>query len=450
MSQEPASSRRGTGGAWGAKPPRTNIDTTVERSRILPHQPTTLGWVVRASGGEQARRRVPLNLSLVIDVSGSMGGGKLARAQEAATWILSQLGPQDTVSVVSFASDVRVVVPATTMLDARLEVIAGAVAGLSAHGGTNLSGGWSEGVYQVQRRHQAGAANRVILLTDGAANQGVTQPVKLCGMVRQAGQDGAQPVSTSTVGVGAGFEEDLLLAMAKEGRGAFHYAADAGGIADSFADELTTAGQLIAQNVTLELRPAPGVQQIRQLSGHPATWDAQERLLTIRLGDVSAGTYRQAGVEFVVDDCAATAELPVLSGVVRWLDLGEEGACHREQRLRASVAVDPELEAPDPAVVHELAVLRLGRARRKALRHADAGRIDLALGVLTLARAAAGQSLVGADARAQEHLAGLARLERLLRHEPQSYGAGTVARKQAMTETYHAGSATIRMGCKRA
>jgi Ca-activated chloride channel family protein len=416
------------------------VESFLERPRVAVGE-AAVGWILRVTGEAGASTRIPINLALVIDVSGSMAGEKLARVKQAARWVVEHLQPTDTVSVVAFEADVRVVVPARAVGD-RQPILDG-IASLQAGGGTNLSGGWSEGVFQVQRHHRRQAANRVILLTDGEANRGVIDPAKLCAVARQACVGDSQPVSTTTVGVGQRFHEDLLLDMAKEGGGAFYYVASAASIGDCFQTELASVGELIAQNVTLELKPAPWVKELKQLTSHPARWEGEDHVFTVRLGDLSAGGTRQAGLELQAVTEEVADEWPLLAGTLRWLDLSGETPQPRQQSVRVGVAVGAEASAVDATVERELAVLRIARARRKAIRLADARQLDEALAVLGLARQAAQQGLLSSDGRVADHLASLARLERVLRDEPGSYGPLTQSRKEAVSETYHMSTATL-------
>ena len=152
--------------------------------------------------------RLPVNVSFVIDRSGSMQGAKLDYTRQAVKFALGHLDRDDTASVVVFDDQVDLLVPAAKVENK--EQLIQAVSALRAGNTTNLSGGMLAGVEQVRENLVAGQVNRVILLTDGMANEGITDPTRLTAMVKELrGSD----LTLSTLGVGEGFEEDLLLSL---------------------------------------------------------------------------------------------------------------------------------------------------------------------------------------------------------------------------------------------
>src|SRR6478752_6448249 len=160
-----------------------------------------VGMLVTLSA-DAPTQRPPINVALVLDRSGSMSGTPLAAAREAAARFASFLTGHDRLSIVAFDDQVR--------------TIFGPV---QAGGSTNLSGGWLKGRKLVEKDLVEGT-NRVVLLTDGQANVGVIDPAKLVGLA-QAGV--AKGVSTTCIGFGAGFNEDLLEPMASAGAGNYWY-----------------------------------------------------------------------------------------------------------------------------------------------------------------------------------------------------------------------------------
>ncbi len=126
---------------------------------------------------EGERKRVPVNVALVIDRSGSMAGEKLERAKEAAIAALERLNADDIVSVVLFDETVDVLIPATKLTDK--ESVRAAIRTVVVRGGTALFAGVSKGAAEVRKFHDKGRINRVILLTDGQANVGPSSPSEI-------------------------------------------------------------------------------------------------------------------------------------------------------------------------------------------------------------------------------------------------------------------------------
>ena len=138
------------------------------------------GFIVRALLELEGKaptpdNRIPLNLAVVLDRSGSMAGDKLDAARDAAAMLVQRLHPDDTVSVVAYDDGVTTVAePATGDAQASLSA---RIRHIEPGGSTNLSGGWLRGRELVARGKREGGVNRIMLLTDGLANCGITDPV---------------------------------------------------------------------------------------------------------------------------------------------------------------------------------------------------------------------------------------------------------------------------------
>lgn len=188
---------------------------SVSTSFAATHDRHRVGLLVTLTADPLEARR-PVNVALVLDRSGSMEGAPLAHARDAALRFAGFLTARDRLAVVAFADEARLLFgpgPGNAPEAQR------ALRELTARGSTNLSGGWLEAHRQVSREPVEGT-NRVLLLTDGQANRGVVEPAPLQEMVRGAA---AQGVSTSCIGFGTEFNEDLLRAMSDAGRGHFWY-----------------------------------------------------------------------------------------------------------------------------------------------------------------------------------------------------------------------------------
>lgn len=271
----------------------------MKTSVLLDHEPVADGgYLVRALlriEGEPptAEGRIPLNLSLVLDRSGSMSGEPLQAARDAATMLVRRLYPEDTVSVVAYDDEVDVV--ATPATGEGQEGLSDLIGSIRARGCTNLSGGWLRGRDLVAQGRRAGGVNRVVLLTDGLANVGITDPATLIGLTRSAARDA---ITTTTIGFGPDYDEDLLAAMADGGGGGAYYVERPDQASGIFEEELEGLLSLAAQNVRVTIRPGADADFVKVLHDVPSHAEGAE--LTLEAGDLYAREPRRIVMEFLI------------------------------------------------------------------------------------------------------------------------------------------------------
>ncbi len=256
---------------------------------------------------------LPKRLALVVDRSGSMSGQPLAEALRCVEHIASHLTPQDALSMVVYDDKVDVLLPLQPVksVDAVRQAMAGVVSG----GMTDLHSGWLAGARPLEGGNDK-AISRVVLLSDGQANVGITELPEIEAQCRQWQERG---VSTTTVGLGNGFNEDLMVGMARASGGQNYYGQTAADLFDSFDEELALLQAMYLRKLGLRLVPAPGVvvemlsPAVQQPDGSwrmtDLAWGA-ESWLAVRL-HISAGA---AGA--VRDLLGATVEGTGIDGVV--------------------------------------------------------------------------------------------------------------------------------------
>lgn len=207
---------------------------------------------------EPGTERVPVNLSLVLDRSGSMRGAKMREAKQAARLVIERLGPEDVISIVAYSSGAQVLVPATKARN-KGQLLA-AVQSIEPSGSTALFAGVSTGMAEVRKFVDLERVNRVILLSDGQANVGPSSPNELALLGASANKEG---ISVTTIGLGLGYNEDLMarLARASDGNHAFAESADA--LAKIFELELGDVMSVVAQEVSVKVRLPDGVRPVQ-------------------------------------------------------------------------------------------------------------------------------------------------------------------------------------------
>ena len=219
--------------------------------------PPSLAEDGKANDGESAGHQAPrLNLSLVIDRSSSMANRqRLAFAKAAARHIVQHLSPSDRVSIVTFDRHAQVLVPSTFVEDPG--AIIQTIQGIEVGKWTNLHGGWVEGGEQVNRHIYPNTVNRVILLTDGWASAGVINRATITAHVQEMAQAG---ISTTAVGVGDRYNEDLLEAIATQGDGNYYYINAPNQLPKAFEREMQALVATVGQQVTLDILPQGDVE----------------------------------------------------------------------------------------------------------------------------------------------------------------------------------------------
>lgn len=372
----------------------------------------------KRSGG-----RMPLNLSLVIDRSGSMDGEPLEMAKAALVAALRQLRPEDRVSVVSFDDEVTVEVPSTLALDP--EALIAQVRRITSGGSTALYDGWMAGATQVATHLNAQGLNRVILLSDGQANHGLTDAREIARRVAGLSDRG---VSTTTLGFGGHYDENLLLGMATAGDGNFEHIEVAHTLPAFFESELQGLTRTSGRTVSLGLEPNReyrcevtevlndlqcnefGRLQLPNLvEGQPVNVVAKVRLTAPDRGTVGVLRTRLAwtGLDGVRQKLRLQFDLPVIDQAA-WDAL------------------------PDDAEVQEAAaLLEMAKRQRQAVRAMDAG--DRAGAMASLSGVVAlAQAMPSPSAEVSATLAESQELQRLYEG-----GDDGLARKRALSQAHN-------------
>jgi hypothetical protein len=211
-----------------------------------------------------------------------MSGAKLDLAKQAIEEALGRLGDRDRFSIVVYDDQIDVVVESTpASAEARRNAI-DRLSRIDARGSTNLADGWFRGCEQVATHLSTEGIDRVLLLTDGLANVGMTDRDELA---HHAGELRARGVSTTTFGVGNDFDEALLQAMSDAGGGHFYYIADAAQIRDHIASEVGETLEVVARDATLEVLAGEGID-VEAIS--PQRVDTHGVRSVVGLGDLVA------------------------------------------------------------------------------------------------------------------------------------------------------------------
>ena len=238
------------------------LDVAMDKPILLADTQQTAYLRIGLEGVEITRpeKRASVNIAVVIDRSGSMGGEKISKAKEAAIMAIGRLGADDIVSVVVYDSGVNVIVPATKASDK--ENIFRAIRNIEAGGSTALYDGVKKGAAELKKFVRRGRVNRLVLLSDGLANVGPDSPEQLGKLGNKLIKEG---ISVTTIGLGLGYNEDLMTRLAYNSDGNHYFAKRAGDLEEIFDGEFGKAMCVVAQEVQTKIKLGKGVRPVRFL-----------------------------------------------------------------------------------------------------------------------------------------------------------------------------------------
>ena len=300
----------------------------------------------------------PVNLALVIDKSGSMADAdKLSRVKESLLTLVGQLRETDTLAIVVFDSEAEVLRPARRLGDR--EEVRRLIRQLEPGSSTNIHAGLMLGYREALRNFNREGANRVVLLTDGIANQGVTDPAQIA---RESLSFNDRGVDLSTIGVGLDLNKDLLRELAKSGRGLFHFVADAQDIDKVFLKEVQSLVAPVAGEPNLEIEFGPGLELVQVYGYEP---ERTARGLKIKLDNMNQGLTQVVLARFRVRPRAVRAARPFVAVNFSYYDI--------ERKRRVGVNEDASLTLRegtagdalrDPEVAKNFTIAQLAQSIR--------------------------------------------------------------------------------------
>ena len=356
-----------------------SVDVIPARAAVARNEKTLLDTIIRivVPEGESSEQRTPVNIGLVIDRSGSMDGIKLQYAIEAANYAIDQLKSTDKVSVVAYDDTVRTVFKATCPTNK--DHIKHAINQIRAGNRTALHAGWVQGGIEVSEALEKEYMNRVLLLSDGLANVGETDPSTIEKQVRGLVERG---VSTSTIGVGQDYNEDLMSAMARGGSGNYWFIKSPQQLPAIFQQELQGLSAVVGKNVELKIVGKEGITLLK-VYNELASIDEE----IWRLSDLQMGQMVDILVQFKIEPNIDPCRICDIS--ISWDDTEQKERKHVEADLALRVAMKPELSnyPLNPEVQEQVAMFETSKMKEQAVALFDHGEIDKARRLLKKAKA---------------------------------------------------------------
>lgn len=226
-------------------------------NNFLPDKAGNLYYYVHLQGVQKTltdvKERMPLNISVVLDRSGSMDGDKLKYAKEALKYVVNNLDKNDVISIVLYDTEVDVFLSPQRLEDK--EGLLKRIDRIATAGSTNLEGGIRKGYELVKSAKKligSEMVNRVMLLSDGQPNVGLSDEAGLCAITKSNFEE--NHISISTFGVGNDYNENLMAKMALQGGGLYYFIYSPEKLPSIFDEELKGMSKVIAKNTILKIK----------------------------------------------------------------------------------------------------------------------------------------------------------------------------------------------------
>lgn len=315
----------------------------------------------------KASDRPPMNVALVIDRSGSMQGPRIEAARKAAMAAVERLSPRDIVSVVSYDDRVEVEVPATRATN--LSSIKNKIAQLTPRGSTAIWAGMQAGANEVRKFKSREYVNRIILLSDGLANQGPSKPEDFARLGRELAGEG---MTVSTIGLGLGYNEDLMAGLAQNADGSHTFVQEPADLVGFLNREFDDVAGIVAQDIEIRIRVSPGLKPMRSL-GREARIDGDTIVYSVK--QVIGGTDSVVLAEIDLPAANAVGALEVARVDVRYRDADGKEKSSLEQIVRANFGDAAASEKSlDETVMRDVGTLTSRAVRQEAIKLRDAGK----------------------------------------------------------------------------
>lgn len=274
------------------------LGARVDRTRVMRGGDGLVNLELTIAGADApdaaVAGRTPTDLIVVLDRSGSMQGPPISHAIASVRRLIDSLDPGDRFALVTYASSASTTIPLAPATDVARHAWSAALSRIGVGGGTHMASGLDLADAEIARARRPGRAARIVLISDGHANEGDHSREGLLARTRRA-VPGEYVVST--VGVGHGFDESLMTALADAGTGNFYFVSRADDLGDVFAGEFASARTQLASALRVEIRPEPGVR-VLSAAGYPLIREGEH--VVFHPGSLFAGQERRIWLSFRV------------------------------------------------------------------------------------------------------------------------------------------------------
>jgi Ca-activated chloride channel homolog len=361
-----------------------SLDAALRNSNLSSQEGETYLRVTVKAARVHLDARMPMNIAVVVDRSGSMsergpsGTEKMKDAIASARFLIDQLDERDTLTVVSFDDGAEILAPGARMTAQAKASAKEKLGTLFARGGTDMLAGLGAGIRAATEHQKGDEVNRVILISDGIPNVAD-------GLVEMARAAQSKGIGVSTLGVGVDYNENLMTAIANAGNGGYYFVADAQKLPQIFTQELHSLMAVVARNAALRIEFGSGVRPTKVFG-----YDAQvgQEATLVRLGDVVGGQSDEVLLQ--VRHPALSGEHPVAHVELVYLDAFDKSTQRAARDVKAVFtedkrAVEASLDAKTYAKAEQV---KTAEAVQQAMDDYSRGDKEKAKNVLASRRAA--------------------------------------------------------------
>lgn len=349
------------------------VELKFEREALTSGKQNTICAVIVISNNGNItipQTRYPINVAIALDRSGSMlKEYKLEQARHAVVYLLERLTEVDIFSLVTFGNKPEIIVESVPPIDKI--AIKRKLSSIRASGSTALYDGWKFACGEVEKNIYKNFINRVIVITDGLANRGETHPKRICDSVSKQAKLG---ISTSTIGLGSDFCEDLLQKMALKGDGNYWYIENPKFLKDIFEGELNGISSTTARRLSLKIETKNPNVKIDVLNDLPIEDNY------VKLGDIQLNSIIKVAVQFIFPPSGEDL-FEKITLLLKYFSVIENKV--KNEIFEFQIPKIPVLDARslrlNPEVIKDIQIFKSARAEKEAIMYNDLGKKDLAL-----------------------------------------------------------------------
>jgi Ca-activated chloride channel family protein len=306
---------------------------------------------------ENQTSRPARGVQICLDISGSMEGAPLASAKESILKLIDRLDKKDTFGMVIFDDTAKVAVPTKPLIDHDIAQLKKAIRKIQTGGSTDISAGFTLAMREASRNKLEGGSS-LLVISDGHANAGERDPQFFADV---AAKSATEKITSASIGLGNGYDETILEAIAQGGGGAHRFAADIDEAVGAIAAEVDDLLDKVIVNTALRFRPtamAKGQPKIELLQRLPYWMDGEDYV--VQLGDLYAGENRRFIILVDVPGIAALGLCKIADVTIEYTDLAARNEISVTMPVNVNVVPGDQAAGriEDPVVKAERMILQ--------------------------------------------------------------------------------------------